>query len=104
MAANRGFEIERGGQTYELPFPRPKLRHRAWLSLVAIKELSEHRSCKVGSRKARSRNRPADCNEGPSPRMATFLGELPVMINPAMATFSPVSTCKRVEMFKKKAE
>src|SRR3954453_13172358 len=42
---------------------------------------------------------PADCMEGPRPRIATFLGEFPVMMNPPIATLSPISTGTRVEMF-----
>ena len=69
------------------------------LSLLAINELSEPLSWRVGSESAVPK-KPADCNEGPIPRMATLLGELPVIMKPPMATFSPASTCKRVEMFK----
>src|ERR1044071_1538938 len=69
------------------------------LSLLAISELSEALSCKVGSERAVLK-KPAACNEGPNPRMATLLGELPVIMKPPMATFSPASTCKRVEIFK----
>ena len=46
------------------------------------------------------RHDPADCKDGPIPRMATLLDELPVIMKPPMATFSPASTFKRVEMFK----
>ena len=69
------------------------------LSLLASKELSEPLSCKVGSESVVLK-KPADCNEGPIPRMATRLGELPVIMKPPMATFSPVSTWRRVEIFK----
>jgi hypothetical protein len=33
------------------------------------------------------------------PRIATFFGAVPVMMNPAIITLSPVSTRNRVEMF-----
>ena len=69
------------------------------LSLLAISELSEPLSCKIGSESAVPK-KPADCNDGPIPRMATLLDELPVIMKPPMATFSPAPTCKRVEIFK----
>ena len=36
---------------------------------------------------------------GPSARTTTLFGELPLMINPAIATSCPVPTARRVEMF-----
>src|SRR5204863_5955252 len=58
----------------------------------------EPRSSKVGS--ARTSLRPALASDGPTPRIATFFGTLPVTINPPIMTRSPVSTRSRVEMFK----
>ena len=68
------------------------------LSLLPISELSDALSCRTGSARAVPTN-PADCKDGPIPRIATRFGELPVIMNPPIATSSPVSTCKRVEMF-----
>src|SRR6476659_5861007 len=42
----------------------------------------------------------AATNDGPMPRMITGLEAFPVMMNPAIITRSPVSTRKRVEIFK----
>src|SRR5215218_7807652 len=37
-------------------------------------------------------------NEGPRPRINTFLGTEPLMMRPAIRTLSAVPTCMRVEM------
>src|ERR1700750_3445273 len=42
---------------------------------------------------------PACRREGPRARIARFFGAVPVMMNPAIITLSPVCTRMRVEMF-----
>src|ERR1700719_2876579 len=68
------------------------------LSVLKIKEPFAWRSSRTGSS-----NTPLRLNlvsDGPSPRTTTFLEVLPVMIKPAMATRSPVSTRARVDRFR----
>src|SRR5258706_221573 len=68
------------------------------LSLISLTALSEERT-RVSVGLASGFAIPKLASDGPATLITTVLGVLPPMMNPAIITSLPVSTCMRVEIF-----
>ncbi len=83
---------------------RPRLVCHAWM-LAAWSQLSfvamicPLASCNSSVGSASAPATPCADSDGPSARTSTCLLPVPCTMKPAMPTLSPVSTCRRVEMF-----